>query len=119
MSSSLQLDSHQTVRLLGRILGIVIKEQYGHGEAELKRGQLDLDLVEEIRRQSIGEHRSGAGEVPLDKRLSQLGPREVAVLIRAFSIFSQLANIADDHWVRAEKGPGPLQQLEHHMRVNA
>ena len=119
MPSSLQLDSHQTVRLLGRILGIVIREQYGLGQAEMKRGQLDLDLVEEIRRQSIGEHRSGAGEVPLDKRLSQLGPREVAVLIRAFSIFSQLANIADDHWVRAEKGPGPLQQLEHHMRVNA
>lgn len=119
MPPSLQLDSHQTIRLLGRILGTVIKEQYGPGEAELKRGQHDLDLVEQIRRQSVGEYRGGVGEVALDKRLSELDPREVALLIRGFSIFSQLANIADDHWVRAEKGPGPLQQLEHHIRVNA
>ncbi len=119
MSPSLQLDSHQTIRLLGRLLGIVIKEQYGTGEAELKRGQHDLDLVEQIRRQSVGEHRSGVGEVPLDRSLFELDPREVALLIRAFSIFSQLANIADDHWIRSEKGPGALQQLEHHMRVSA
>jgi phosphoenolpyruvate carboxylase len=119
MPPTLQLDSHETIRRLGRILGTVIKEQYGLGEAELKRGQHDLDLVEHIRRQSVGEHRSGVGDVPLDKRLSELDPREVALLIRGFSIFSQLANIADDHWIRAEKGPGPLQQLEHHMRVTA
>lgn len=119
MPPSLQLDSHQTIRLLGRILGTVIKEQYGLGEAELKRGQHDLDLVEQIRRQSVGEYRGGVGEVALDKRLFELDPREVALLIRAFSIFSQLANIADDHWIRVEKGPGPLQKLEHHMWVNA
>jgi Phosphoenolpyruvate carboxylase len=119
MSPSLQLDSHETIRRLGRILGTVIKEQYGLGEAELKRGQHDLDLVEQIRQQSVGEHRSGVGEVPLDKRLSELDPREVGLLIRGFSIFSQLANIADDHWIRSEKGPGPLQQLEHHIWVNA
>jgi phosphoenolpyruvate carboxylase len=122
MSSSLQLDSYQTVRLLGRILGTVIKEQYGLGEAELKRGQHDLDLVEYIRRQSVGEYRALSTKpdgLPIEQRLAQLDPRETALLIRAFSIFSQLANIADDHLVRAEKGPGPLQQLEHHMRVNA
>ncbi len=119
MPPSLQLDSHQTIRLLGRLLGIVIKEQYGTGEAELKRGQHDLDLVEQIRRQSVGEHRSGVGEVPLDRSLFELDPREVALLIRAFAIFSQLANIADDHWIRSEKGPGALQQLEHHMRVSS
>lgn len=116
---SLQLDSRETIRLLGRILGTVIKEQYGLADEALVRGQFDLDLVEEIRQQSVGEHRSGVGEVPLDKRLSQLSQREVALLIRGFSIFSQLANIADDHYVQAEKGPGPLQQLEHHARVNA
>jgi phosphoenolpyruvate carboxylase len=119
MPPSLQLDSHQTIRSLGRILGIVIREQYGLGEAELKRGQHDLDLVEQIRQQSVGEYRSGAGEVTIKERLSQLDPREVALLIRAFSIFSQLANIADDHWIRAEKGPGPLQKLEHQMWINA
>jgi phosphoenolpyruvate carboxylase len=118
MSERLQLDSHQTIRRLGRILGNVIKEQYGSSQTALKRGQHDLDLVEQIRQQSVGEHRSGVGEVPIENRLSQLDPREVALLIRGFSIFSQLANIADDHWIRSEKGPGPLQQLEHHIRVN-
>jgi len=116
---SLQLDSRETIRLLGRLLGTVIKEQYGQDEESLKRGQADLDLVETIRRQSVGEHRSGAGEVPLDRRLSQLSQREVGLLIRGFSIFSQLANIADDHCARCEKGPGPLSQLEHHAHVNA
>lgn len=119
MTTSLQLDSRETIRLLGRILGQVIKEQYGQGAVELSRGQADLDLVEHIRRQSVGEHRTGVKEIPLDKRLTELTPREVALLIRAFTIFSQLANIADDHVAHAEKGPGPLQQLEHHARVNA
>jgi len=116
---SLQLDSLETIRLLGRILGAVIREQYGSDPASLKRGQADYELVEGLRQQAVGEHRTGAGEIPLDRRLSQLSPHDVALLIRAFSIFSQLANIADDHWVHTEKGPGPLQQLEHHTGVNA
>ena len=115
----LEIDSRETIRLLGRILGAVIREQYGHDGEAAKRGQADYDLVEGLRQQAVGEHRSGAGEVPLDRRLSQLSPREVALLIRAFAIFSQLANIADDHCVHCEKGPGPLQQLEHHSGVNA
>ncbi len=116
---TLQLDSRETIRFLGRILGTVIKEQYGAGEDALARGQADLDLVETIRQQSVGEHRSGVGEVALDKRLSQLSPREVGLLIRAFAIFSQLANIADDHYVHTEKGPGPMQRLEHHVRITS
>jgi phosphoenolpyruvate carboxylase len=111
--------SREVIRLLGRLLGTVIKEQYGQDAHSLKRGQGDLDLVEEIRKQSIGEHRHGAAETPLDRRLSQLKPPQVALLIRAFSVFSQLANIADDHLVHLEAGPGPLQQLESHAHVNA
>ena len=112
-------ENRETIRFLGRILGAVIREQYGQDDAGLKRGQADLDLVEEIRQQSVGEHRGGAAEIPLDRRLSQLSQREVGLLIRAFAIFSQLANIADDHVVHCEKGPGPLQQLEHFANVNA
>ncbi|HUO97342.1 MAG TPA: phosphoenolpyruvate carboxylase [Rhizomicrobium sp.] len=115
----LQLDSHETIRLLGRILGAVIREQYGQDPESLKRGQADYEIVEGLRRQAVGEHRGGAGEVPLDQRLSRLSPHETAVLIRAFSIFSQLANIADDHVARNDQGPGPLRQLEHHAGVNA
>ena len=111
--------SREIIRHLGRLLGTVIKEQYGQDDVSLKHQQKDLDLVEEIRQQSIGEHRAGPTETPLDRRLSQLEPPQVALLIRAFSIFSQLANIADDHLIHSERGPGPLQQLEGHVRVNA
>jgi phosphoenolpyruvate carboxylase len=116
---SLEIDSRETIRLLGRILGAVIREQYGQDPASLKRGQTDYEMVEGLRQLAVGEHRMGAGEVPLDRRLSQLSPHEVALLIRAFSIFSQLANIADDHCVHCDKGPGPLRELEHHTEVNA
>jgi len=116
---SLQIDSRETIRLLGRILGQVIREQYGQDAQSLKRGQADYEIVEGLRQHAVGEHRVGVGEVPLDHRLSRLSPHEVAVLIRAFSIFEQLANIADDHVVRGEQGSGPLQQLEHHAGVNA
>jgi phosphoenolpyruvate carboxylase len=111
--------SREIIRLLGRLLGTVIKEQYGQDAHSLKRGQADLDLVEEIRQQSVGEHRHGLADVRLDRRLSQLEPPQVALLIRAFSVFSQLANIADDHLVHVQAGPGPLQQLESHAHVNA
>ena len=111
--------SRAVIRLLGRILGTVIREQHGQDARSLARGQTDLDLVEEIRRISVGEHRDGAADIPLDQRLSQLDQSQVALLIRAFSIFSQLANVADDHLVHLEAGPGPLQQLETHPRLNA
>jgi phosphoenolpyruvate carboxylase len=111
--------SREIIRLLGRLLGAVIREQYGRDEESLRRGQADFDLVEEIRRQSVGEHRDGVAEVPLGQRLGTLNEPQVALLIRAFSIFSQLANIADDHLVHREPGPGPLQELENHPRVNS
>jgi phosphoenolpyruvate carboxylase len=119
-AKTLQQESRETIRLLGRILGTVIREQYGQDEASLKRGQSDLDLVEEIRRQSVDVYRGvSAAENPLDERLSRLSGRETGLLIRAFSIFSQLANIADDHVVHWQKGPGPLEQLERHAGVTA
>ena len=111
--------NRETIRLLGRILGTVIREQYGLDPASLAKGQADLDLVEEIRQQSVGEHRGGTGEMSLDRRLSQLDEPQVALLIRAFSIFSQLANIADDHIAHLQQGPGPLQHLESFTNVNA
>src|SRR5882757_1671454 len=97
------------IRLLGRLLGEVIREQHG-AQA--------FDLVEDIRRQSVGEHRSApqSGEIALD-RLRSLSQPEMLLLIRAFSIFSQLANIADDYIARRETkalGSGAAQRLELH-----
>src|SRR5258705_1155485 len=102
-------EDRTSIRLLGRLLGEVIREQHGDQA---------FQLVEGIRRQSVGEHRSGEkrGDIALD-RLKALSQPEILLLIRAFSIFSQLANIADDHVARLETkalGSGAAQRMELH-----
>ena len=93
--------------MLGRLLGAIIREQQG----------LDAyTLVEEIRRQAVEEYRSGAGEQAFEQ-IKGLSQHDVLLLIRAFSIFSQLANIADDHNARREikaLGSGAAQHMELH-----
>ena len=98
------------IRLLGRLLGEVIREH---------RGEEAFQLVEAIRRQSVGEHRAGGvlhGDIRMD-RLRGLEQPQILLLIRALSIFSQLANIADDHVARRETkalGSGAAQHMELH-----
>ena len=98
--------SRAAIRLLGRLLGEVIREQHG---------QRAYEQIEDIRRQSVGDYRDGTADSGLDERLARLSLEDMVLLIRAFSIFSQLANIADDHLARRElqsHEPGPLRQLE-------
>ena len=104
--------SRAGIRLLGRLLGEVIAEQHGPGR---------LDRVEDIRRHAVSEHRDGEAGLALSERLEGLGVSDLVVLIRAFSIFSQLANIADDHLARkeAQNADGPLQRLEDEPRALA
>ena len=107
--SKLPREDRASIRLLGRLLGEVIREQ--HGEEAFQ-------LVEGIRRQSVGDYRSGegSGESALDL-LKGRSHAEILLLIRAFSIFSQLANIADDHIARRETkalGSGAAQRMELH-----
>jgi phosphoenolpyruvate carboxylase len=100
-------ESRQSIRLLGRLLGDVIREQ--HGAAAFQ-------LVEDIRQQVVGEYRSGGADAPMD-RLTGLGHEDMLRLIRGFSIFSQLANIADDHVLRKETralGSAAAQHMEMH-----
>ncbi len=85
-------EDRQTIRLLGRLLGEVIRES--HGEAAFQ-------LIEDIRRQVVGEYRSAGEAAPMD-RLIGLKLDDIVRLIRGFSIFSQLANIADDHVLRRQ-----------------
>lgn len=98
------------IRLLGRLLGEVIREQGGN-EA--------FELVEDIRRQFVGEHRNRRERerATAPDGLANVSPLDVLLLIRAFAIFSQLANIADDHVSRRETkalGSGAAQRLELH-----
>ena len=95
------------IRLLGRLLGAIIGEQHG-AEA--------YALVERFRRQAVELHRSGGGETAFEQT-GDFNQRDILLLIRAFSIFSQLANIADDHISRREimaLGSGAAQHMELH-----
>src|SRR5574343_4758 len=82
------------IRLLGRILGDVIREQEGR-EA--------FELVERIRQLSVAyrhKHDKEAGK-RFDKLLKSLSGDQAVSVIRAFSYFSHLANIAEDrHHIR-------------------
>jgi phosphoenolpyruvate carboxylase len=104
--------SRAAIRLLGRLLGEVIREQ--HGERCYER-------VEDVRRHSVSEHRDGEAEVALSERLEHLALPDVIILIRAFSVFSQLANIADDHLAlrEAHHTDGPLQRLADSPEIDA
>jgi phosphoenolpyruvate carboxylase len=96
--------SRAIVRLLGRLLGDVIRET---------QGQATFDQIEEIRSRSVGEHRRGETDAGLGAMLRGLSLSDMLLLIRGFAIFSQLANIADDHLMRREavSQPSPLGRL--------
>ncbi|MDI1346757.1 MAG: phosphoenolpyruvate carboxylase [Pseudolabrys sp.] len=77
------------IRLLGRILGDTIRTQAGASAFE---------LIERIRQTSIRFHR-GADEAArgeLAATLDAVMPDQAIEIIRAFSYFSHLANIAED-----------------------
>ena len=102
--------SRAGIRLLGRLLGEVIGDQHG---------PRCFERVEDIRRHAVGDHRDGEADQALAERLQRLDMANVLILIRAFSIFAQLANIADDHLSRRDalQADEPLQRLEEDPRV--
>ena len=82
------------IRLLGRILGDVIREQ---------EGRAAFDLVERIRQLSVAYRLKSDAQAgrALDRLLKNLSGDQTVSVIRAFSYFSHLANIAEDrHHVR-------------------
>jgi phosphoenolpyruvate carboxylase len=85
----------EDIRLLGRVLGDVIREQEGL-EA--------YDLIERVRQLSVAyrlKADASAGRL-LDRLLKNLSADQTVTVIRAFSYFSHLANIAEDrHQVRS------------------
>jgi phosphoenolpyruvate carboxylase len=77
------------IRLLGRILGDVLREQ--EGEAAFAR-------VEKIRKLAVAYRlkRDASAGRDLDRLLARLSGERTVSVIRAFSYFSHLANIAED-----------------------
>ena len=77
------------IRLLGRILGDTLRDQEG---ADV------FDLVERIRQTSIRFHRDEdrLARRELEEILDGMSTSETVRIVRAFSYFSHLANIAED-----------------------
>jgi phosphoenolpyruvate carboxylase len=85
------------IRLLGRILGDTVREQ---------EGSAVFDIVERIRQSSIRFHRDNevGARRELEAILDSLTADQTFAIVRAFSYFSHLANIAEDqHHIRRNR----------------
>ncbi|MDD2914377.1 MAG: phosphoenolpyruvate carboxylase [Gallionella sp.] len=117
--SSKDLPLREDVRLLGRILGETLREQ---------EGEETFQLVENVRRAAVRfrKTRDERDGTALEQMLDALSPSEALAVVRAFSYFSQLSNIAEDlhhnrrHRAHLKAGSAPkdgslllaLQRLE-------
>ncbi|HRH06498.1 MAG TPA: phosphoenolpyruvate carboxylase, partial [Burkholderiaceae bacterium] len=84
----------EDIRLLGRILGDVIREQEGEDA---------FNLIENIRKLSVAFRRDEdhTADKALKKLLKSLSADQTVSVIRAFTYFSHLANLAEDrHHIR-------------------
>ena len=79
----------EDIRLLGRLLGDVLREQ---------EGAAVFAVVETIRQTAVRFRRDADTEAGanLDKLLKKLTREQTITVVRAFSYFSHLANIAED-----------------------
>ncbi|WP_028207732.1 phosphoenolpyruvate carboxylase [Paraburkholderia nodosa] len=79
----------EDIRYLGRLLGEVLREQ---------EGDAVFDVVETIRQTAVRFRREddNADALALEKQLRALSPEQTVSVVRAFSYFSHLANIAED-----------------------
>ncbi len=84
-----ELPLREDIRLLGRILGDTLREQ---------EGEAIYDLIERTRQNAIRFRRDRDPDAKreLEAMLNKLDPVRTIAVVRAFSYFSQLANIAED-----------------------
>ncbi len=90
------------IRLLGRVLGDTVRQQ---------QGEAVFETVERIRQISIQFRRDhdDAARCELEALLNSLSPEKTIEIVRAFSYFSHLANIAEDqHNIRAARAYAKL-----------
>jgi len=90
----------EDIRLLGRILGDTVRDQ---------EGPEVFDLVERIRQTSIRFHRDDdkLARRELETTLDSMSTGDTVRIVRAFSYFSHLANIAEDqNNIRQMRGRG-------------
>ncbi len=87
----------EDIRLLGRILGNTVRAQ---------EGDAVFEQIERIRQTSVRFHRDAdhAARQELEGMLRELARENTLNVVRAFSYFSQLSNIAEDeHHIRRSR----------------
>ena len=87
----------EDIRLLGRLLGDTVRDQ---------QGAAAFELIERIRQNSVRFHRDddSAARRELEDLLDALSREQTIQVVRAFSYFSHLANIAEDqHHIRRSR----------------
>ena len=92
-----ELPLREDIRLLGRILGDTLREQ---------EGEALFELVEQVRRTAVrfARHSHPEARAEMAALLDPLPQKQAQVVVRAFSYFLQLANIAEDeHHVRRRR----------------
>ena len=91
---------------LGAILGAVLREQAGP-EA--------FALVESLRSTLVEQRRAGTDTTPVQERLSALSSMELETVVRAFGLYFNLVNLAEEHerLRRRKKSPGGGKQSLH------
>jgi phosphoenolpyruvate carboxylase len=87
------------VRMLGAVLGDVIREQ--DGEDVFRQ-------IEDIRRASVALHRDGSEDAAaeLSQQLSRLSITEAVRFVHSFAAFLQITNLAEDHIHRRQGREG-------------
>ncbi len=87
--SSKDVPLRDDIRLLGRILGDTLREQ---------EGKETFNLIENVRRTAVRFRKTqdDRDRTQLEEILDALSPDETLLVVRAFSYFSQLSNIAED-----------------------
>ncbi|WP_407538983.1 phosphoenolpyruvate carboxylase [Deinococcus radiomollis] len=93
---------NEDVNLLGRTLGTVLSEQ---------EGPEFLELVERVRA-LVRQARAGGDDTPLRELLAGVGAHTAENLVRAFTLYFQLVNLAEEYErVRVlQSSPGPRPQ---------
>ncbi|MGI4858212.1 MAG: phosphoenolpyruvate carboxylase, partial [Janthinobacterium lividum] len=96
----------EDIRFLGRLLGDVVREQ---------EGEAVFGVVEAVRQTAVRLRRDGEAQATreLEALLAGLSAEQTVSVVRAFSYFSHLANIAEDrhhnrrrrHYLLAESSP--------------
>ena len=114
--SSKDVPLREDIRLLGRILGDTLREQEG---VEV------FDLVENVRQTAVRFRKTQdeRDRAKLEQILDALSPGDTLSVVRAFSYFSQLSNIAEDqHHNRRRrahlKAGSPPQEGSMHLALD-